>query len=130
MEKTSKQFSYKSIRKWISESTFLLLLLTVFLFFFLEAARKHNSVPFKLLWRNIINPIYMEKFIGFRFYFFAKYIQLWDLSLILRLFPKKIFFQVLSYIFHRFPRHLVIYNFEAQWQDTRFNILTMWSCCS
>lgn len=29
------------------------------------AEREHNSMPFKLLWRNIINPTYMEKFIEF-----------------------------------------------------------------
>lgn len=32
VEKTSRQFSYKSTRKSISESTFVLLLLMVFLF--------------------------------------------------------------------------------------------------
>lgn len=26
-----------------------------------ETEKEYNSVPFKLLWRNIINPIYMRK---------------------------------------------------------------------
>lgn len=43
--------------------------ITYGVFIFLEAEREHNSVPFKLLWRNIINPIYMEKFIGLGFFF-------------------------------------------------------------
>lgn len=42
--------------------------ITYGVFIFLEAEREHNSVPFKLLWRNIINPIYMEKFIGLGFF--------------------------------------------------------------
>lgn len=76
--------------------------ITYGVFIFLEAEREHNSVPFKLLWRNIINPQYMEKFIGLRFLFLDisismylyRYVDMYiyDLSLILRLFLK-IFFK-------------------------------------
>jgi hypothetical protein len=117
MEKTSKQFPYKSIQKWISESTFLLLLLMVFLFF--EAKREHNSVPFRLLWRNIINPIHIEKFIGYFYKIHNTLKSFSNINIVSENYSSKFFIHILL----DFPRHLVIYNSEVQWQETRFNIL-------
>lgn len=37
--------------------------ITYRVFIFWGAEREHNSMSSKLLWRNVINPIYMEKFI-------------------------------------------------------------------
>lgn len=113
VEKTWRQFSYKSTQKSISESTFVLLLLTVFYLFYGwgEAETEHNSMPFKLLWTNIINPIYMEKFIRFSL-LFRKYTQLWDPSVILRLFN---FFQTFHTYVTRFPRGLPVYNSADLW---------------
>ena len=81
-------------------------------FIFLEAEREHNSVPFKLLWRNIINPIYMEKFIGLGFFpqIYTTLRSFSDIKIISKKFSSKFFHTY----FTRFPRHFVIYNSEVQ----------------
>lgn len=80
-------------------------------FIFLEAEREHNSVPFKLLWRNIINPIYMEKFVGhFLVNIYITLRSFSDIKIVTKIFSSKFFYAHFS----RFPRHLVIYNSEVQ----------------